>query len=241
MTSDKSARCQRFGQFQNRARDRRRLGQLTGAHLSACEASALRIEHLHARARRVARLLCVAAFSYICTFIAGATIKGAVQASAVEVRRSSAMPPASFATTFAVHGAIRNASHSSASLICGIGSVALSNKLNPTGCPESAANVGAPTKRVAASVITTRTSASALWSSRSISHALYAAMQPVTPRRILMADQLPLFSSCSPPMRSAISCPASVRPSERFRMIESADRKSAGSASRKDSAAPLIG
>ena len=57
----------------------------------------------------------VAAASYIWTFIAGATAIGAVQASAVVESRSSAMPAAIFAKTFAVQGAMRNRSHSSAS------------------------------------------------------------------------------------------------------------------------------
>ena len=54
----------------------------------------------------------VATFWYMFTFMAGAMTMGAVVASAVVVKRSSAIPFASFAMTLAVHGAMRNKSAS---------------------------------------------------------------------------------------------------------------------------------
>ena len=70
------------------------------------------IDEAHAASESVLMFACVAAASYIWTFIAGATSRGAVVAKAVVERRSSAIPQAIFASTFAVHGAMRNTSHS---------------------------------------------------------------------------------------------------------------------------------
>ena len=55
---------------------------------------------------------CVMGFSYMCTFIAGAIMTGAVVASSVVVSRSSASPCAILAITFAVQGATRTRSAS---------------------------------------------------------------------------------------------------------------------------------
>src|SRR5581483_11785956 len=59
-----------------------------------------------------------------------------------------------------------------------------------TGCPDSAAQVTSPTKRRASGVGTTRTSCPDSVSSRSSSHALYAAMPAPTPRTT-RADMVP--------------------------------------------------
>ena len=62
------------------------------------------------RARSVATLACVAAFSHMLWFIAGATTTGQVAASAALVSRLSASPAASLAIVFAVAGAISRTS-----------------------------------------------------------------------------------------------------------------------------------
>ena len=64
------------------------------------------------------RFACVAGFSHIPVFIAGATRIGARVASATELRRSSASPCAIFARIFAVAGAITTRSALSASPMC---------------------------------------------------------------------------------------------------------------------------
>ena len=64
------------------------------------------------RRRSVAMFSWVAAASYMCTLAAGAMASVAVVARAVVDSKSSAMPQATFAITLAVHGAMRNTSHS---------------------------------------------------------------------------------------------------------------------------------
>ena len=113
--------------------------------------------------------------------MAGATTKGAVHASAVVVSRSSAIPWAIFAATFAVQGAIRNRSASSASEIWWIGSEGSSNSPTATGSCVSERNVRGSMKCVACSVMTTFTRRPRFCRARTISADLYAAMQPVTP------------------------------------------------------------
>ena len=111
------------------------------------------------RSLRVARFFCVAAFSYIFTFIAGQIITGHLTASAAEVSRSSAMPHASFAITLAVAGAITNTSACFARLICAISlSATPSNISQYTSLCVSAWKVSGVTNSAAFAVRTTFTS-----------------------------------------------------------------------------------
>ena len=87
--------------------------------------------------------------------IAGAMRIGARVASAVQVRRSSAIPCASLAMTFAVAGAITRVSAISASETCSIeNGLERSNISMATGCPVRARNVAGVTSFEALSVIT---------------------------------------------------------------------------------------
>ena len=137
------------------------------------------------RARKVARFACVAACSYIALFMAGATISGRRQASAAAVSRLSALPAASLASVCAVAGAIRYASACSTSARCESGacsgngspgnaprSGSGSHSVISTGAPVMPANDAGPTKRVDASVCTTRTAWPALSARRVNSSAL---------------------------------------------------------------------
>ena len=116
---------------------------------------------------------CVATFSYMFTFMAGAMTMGAVVASAVVVSRSSAMPFASLAMTFAVHGAMRNRSASFESEMWWMGSAGpSSNSPTATGSRVSARNKAGFMKWVALSVMTTFARNPAFWNPRIISHVL---------------------------------------------------------------------
>ena len=70
----------------------------------------------------VSTACCVAGFSHILSFIAGAMRIGlrATQLQIVVVNASSAMPAAILATTFAVAGATIIASHHSGNEICSV-------------------------------------------------------------------------------------------------------------------------
>ncbi len=114
----------------------------------------------------------VAAASYICTLAAGAMASVAVVARAVVDSKSSAMPQATFAITLAVHGAIRNTSHSWASEMWRMGSDGSSNSPTATFSWVSARNVTGSTKCVPCSVMTTFTRTPAFCSPRTISPAL---------------------------------------------------------------------
>ena len=74
------------------------------------------------RSRSVRTLACVASASHIRAFMAGATIRGAVQARNDVVRNESQMPAASFAIVFAEAGATAKASARSTTARCEIGS-----------------------------------------------------------------------------------------------------------------------
>ena len=104
----------------------------------------------------------------MCTFMAGAMMSGAVVASAVVVRRSSATPLAILAITFAVHGAMRKASASCASDTWWMGSDGSSNRPTPTVSFVSARKVAGPTNSVACSVMTTFTRTPAFCRPRTI-------------------------------------------------------------------------
>src|SRR5437588_5284295 len=130
---------------------------------------------------------CVASFSYIPVCMAGAITMGQRTSSIVDVSKSSAIPNASFAITFAVAGAITTTSASCAMRTCRTLSGS-SNTSVRTGLPESAANVASPTNLVAPAVITTCTSAPAWRSLLVRMAALYAAIPPVTPRRTRLPD-----------------------------------------------------
>ncbi len=107
------------------------------------------------------------------TFIAGASSSGAFEARTTAVSRSLAIPAARRAMASAVAGATINRSASSASLMCPISaSLPRSNSSRATGAPDSVCMVSGVMNWVAASVITTRTVAPALTSSRQSSAAL---------------------------------------------------------------------
>jgi hypothetical protein len=109
----------------------------------------------------------------MCTFIAGATTTGARVASSTVVSRSSAMPCAILASTFAVAGATSTTSAVSASRMCPISDSSVrSNVSVPTRFPDSVWSVSGVTNSRAALVITTRTVAPACRSWRTTSHAL---------------------------------------------------------------------
>ena len=120
----------------------------------------------------MATLAWVAGFCHICTFMAGATSTGAVVARAAEVRQSSAMPQASLARTSAVQGHTRKASAHSPRSMCGMGEGGQSKTFLATGTEVSPSKVAVPTKRVAASVMATRTSQPAFCRPRHTSAAL---------------------------------------------------------------------
>ncbi len=129
-----------------------------------------------------AMLRWVALFAHICRFIAGATSSGHSRARHSVDRRSSARPCASLARKSAEAGATMIASAPRETAMWPIALAAPdSHRSVNTGRPESAWNVTAVTKCVAASVMTTSTTMPALTSRRVSSAALYAAMPPVTP------------------------------------------------------------
>ena len=72
-----------------------------------------------ALAQPLPALACVAGCSHMRTFIAGATSSGAGVESALWVTTLSASPHASFASVFAVHGAMHTTAASRAASRCG--------------------------------------------------------------------------------------------------------------------------
>src|SRR5690606_29425876 len=138
------------------------------------------------RARSVATFATVAGCSHISVCIAGAMTTGQRAVSRVEVSRSSARPDAARASRSAVAGATTTRSAPWPSATCGTCSTS-SNTWSVAGSPDSASHVGAPTKRSAAAVGTTRTRCPCSRSSRSSSTALYAATPPLTPSTIRMS------------------------------------------------------
>ena len=137
------------------------------------------------RERSSSRFACVAGFSYMWLFIAGATTSGAVLASAAEVSRLSARPWASFASVFADAGATTNTSQRATSSRCEIGSWSGagspgkapragsgSNSSTRTGAPVTPSKVARPTNWRLAGVCTTRTAWPAAVASRTSSTAL---------------------------------------------------------------------
>ena len=109
------------------------------------------------------RFRCVAGLSHISTFIAGATIRPQCRASTSVESRSSARPFAALARKFALAGATTIRSRSRDSSICDmLSGMRGSQRSVQTVWPVSACRVTGVTKRVAASVMTTRTSQPAL-------------------------------------------------------------------------------
>ena len=107
------------------------------------------------------------------TFMAGATSTGAFVAVYRVQSASSAIPRASLPMVLAVAGATSRSSAASARLMCRMSLCSPSAHWSTkTGWWESASIVIGVTNRVAASVITTWTSTSRFWSSRSTSQAL---------------------------------------------------------------------
>ncbi len=119
------------------------------------------------------------------SFIAGATRRGAAQARKEVVSIESAAPAASFAIVLAEAGATRKASQLAASSRWPIGSCSgrgspgkpprsgsRSNSEISTGAPTMPSKEAAPTKRVALSVISTRTPWPATVARRASSSAL---------------------------------------------------------------------
>ena len=123
------------------------------------------------RERSVATLARVAACSHISVCIAGAITTGQRAVSRVLVSRSSARPWAALASRSAVAGATTTRSAVWPIRTCGT-SCTDDQTSSATGLPDSAAQVGAPTNRSAASVGTTVTSWPDSVSRRSSSHAL---------------------------------------------------------------------
>jgi hypothetical protein len=137
------------------------------------------------RPRSVSRFAWVAAFSYIALFIAGATTRGHVAASAADVSRLSASPWASFAIVLADAGAITNTSARRTTSRCEIGSWSgagspgnapragsRSNSSTSTGAPVIPSNVARPTNSSERAVCSTRTEWPAFPASRVSSTAL---------------------------------------------------------------------
>ncbi len=107
------------------------------------------------------------------TFMAGASSTGARVAKTTADSRSFAIPAAKRAKASAVAGATTTRSASSASRMWPISaSEAASNRSNATGALDSVCRVSGVMKRVAASVITTRTVAPAFTNMRQSSAAL---------------------------------------------------------------------
>ena len=141
-------------------------------------------------ARICARLRWVAGLPHICTFIAGAMASGHLAGSRAKTRlvsKSSLMPWAIFAMTFAVHGAISMASASRLRLMWAMllsVPLRLSHSESYTGSPESVARVSGVMNSFAPSVMTTDTRRPCLRSRRTSSADLYAAMPPLMPKRM---------------------------------------------------------
>ena len=124
------------------------------------------------RAVSATTFACVAGFSHMPVFIAGATTIGAFVASRVEESRSSAIPCAIFARTFAVAGATTTRSAAASEMCPGFQSRGSSKRSHSTGLRESVWNVSGVTNARACSVITTCTSSPRFTRSRTSSHAL---------------------------------------------------------------------
>ncbi len=115
----------------------------------------------------------VAGLSHISTFIAGATISAQRRASTSVDSRSSARPCATLARKSALAGATTIRSRSRESSMCAMLSATRGSQRSVhTVWPVSACRVTGVTKRVAASVMATRTSQPALPSRRASSAAL---------------------------------------------------------------------
>jgi hypothetical protein len=112
------------------------------------------------RPATVPTLACVALFAHMTRFIAGASMIGASVARHKVQSRSSARPAASRAIKSALAGAINTIWAQRASSMCPMAaSAALSHMSLRVGRPETAWKVMGETKRCAAEVITTCTSA----------------------------------------------------------------------------------
>src|SRR5215468_3160655 len=133
------------------------------------------------RSRSVATLCWVAGCSHISVCIAGAYSTGQRAVSSVAVSKSWAMPAAARAIRSAVAGATSTRSAVWPSRTWGTSATSLHTSA-ATGSPDSAAQVGSPTKRSASGVGMTLTRWPASLSSRSSSQALYAAIPAPTPR-----------------------------------------------------------
>ncbi len=115
------------------------------------------------RARRAARLSCVAGLFHIAWFMAGATATGALVASTRVLSRSPACPDATRARKSALAGATTTRSGQRASSIWPMpASASASSNWVCTLLPERACKVRGVMNSVAAGVMTTRTSAPAL-------------------------------------------------------------------------------
>ena len=120
------------------------------------------------RPRRVATLAATAGCSHMPPSIAGTIRTGARAASSSVVRKSSAIPCAALARTFAVAGATTRAWARSASATCSTASgLCGSKRLDSTARPESVRNVSGPTNSRACSERHTVTPAPRRTSSRS--------------------------------------------------------------------------
>ncbi len=143
------------------------------------------------RRRSVATFSWVAGCSHISVCIAGTKITGQRAVRRVLVSRSSARPWAALASMSVVQGATTTRSADWPMRTCGT-SWTDSQTSVEAGLPERAAQVASPTKCRDAAVGTTRTSCPDSVNRRSSSHALYAAMPPLTPRTTLGRRSGPL-------------------------------------------------
>ena len=129
--------------------------------------------------------------AYIWLFIAGARRTGASVAITTVESMSSAMPPRIFPRIFAVAGAITRRLARCAREMCPISDSAMrSNRSVQTGFFERVCRVRGVMNRAPEAVRITRTPAPSLRSVRTISHALYAAIPPVTPRTISLPESV---------------------------------------------------
>ena len=134
------------------------------------------------RSFKTARFFCVASSLYMTVFMAGQTIRMASVAIKDVVSISSATPPAIFAITLAVAGAMTYTPAHLASETCSTSKWGLGANISPmTAFFERVSNVRGDTNSFACSVITTFTPYPALTRRETSSHVLYAAIPPVTP------------------------------------------------------------
>ena len=137
--------------------------------------------------------------SHMLASIAGATSRGAPVASAVTLMGSSARPRASFASMWAVAGATASRSAACASATCSMASGEPgSNRSVSTGRWVTLRKVRGVTNRVAEYVMSTSTAAPPCVSLLARSAALYAAMLPLTPRRMRLPWKGPLIVRLRP-------------------------------------------